>query len=113
MNDTDDEEHLHGDVAANCAVAHELMMVAGVGVTDEADVVGHGHGHVESGQQDQPVPHGLEDAVVQQDEAGLPHRRHLVLGQGRFLEDALKDRDSVDDISLKGWMDAECLFIIF
>lgn len=68
MNRTDYEEHLHCDVAAYSAVTDERVIVAAFGVTDKADVVRHGHGHVKGGQQNQPVPHGLEDAVVQQDE---------------------------------------------
>lgn len=68
MNYTNYEEHLHCNVAAYSAVADERVIVAAFSVTDKADVIRHGHGHVKGGQQDQPVPHSLEDAVVQQDE---------------------------------------------
>lgn len=68
MNPTDYEEHLHCDVAAYGAVTDKGVIVAALGVADEADVVRHGHGHVKGGQQNEPVPRRLEDAVVQQDE---------------------------------------------
>lgn len=68
MNHTDDEEHLHCNVAAYCAVTDKRVIVAAFSVTGKADVVRHGHSHVKGGQQDEPVPHSLEDAVVQQDE---------------------------------------------
>lgn len=79
-------------------MADQRVMAAASSVTDKADVVRYGHGHVKGGQQNQPVPHSLEDAVVQQDETGLPHRSHLVVGHGRFLKDALKDRTKFVDI---------------
>lgn len=79
-------------------MAGERVIVAAFSVTDEADVIRHGHGHVKGGQQDQPVPHSLEDAVVQQDERRLPHCGHLVLRHGRFLKHTLKDRTTSVDI---------------
>lgn len=69
MNYTGYEEHLHCNVAANSAVAVQRVIVAAFSVTDKADIIRHSHGHVKGGQQDQPVPHSLGDAVVQQDEA--------------------------------------------
>lgn len=56
---TDDEEYLHGNIADGRA-ASEVVVVA-----DETHVVGDRHGDVEGGEQDQPVPAGLECAVVE------------------------------------------------
>lgn len=67
---TDDEERLDDDVADHADA---------VGV-DEAGVVGHDDGDVEGSDQDQPIPAGLEHAVVRQDEAGLLEGAGLVLG---------------------------------
>lgn len=78
---TKDEEHLHSDVADDGAAGSREAVLCAC----EADVVGDGDGHVEGGQQDEPVPEGLEDAVVEQDEAGLLHRGHFVLGDGRLV----------------------------
>lgn len=71
---TDDEEYLHGNIADSRAT-REVVVVA-----DEAHVVRDRHGHVERGEQDQPVPAGFERAVVQQDEFGLFDVCDLVLG---------------------------------
>lgn len=67
---TDDEERLDDNVADHADA---------VGV-DEAGVVGHDDGDVEGSDQDQPIPAGLEHAVVRQDEAGLLEGAGLVLG---------------------------------
>lgn len=67
---TDDEECLDDDVADHADA---------VGV-DEAGVVGHDDGDVEGSDQDQPIPAGLEHAVVRQDEAGLLEGAGLVFG---------------------------------
>lgn len=72
---TYDEQYLHRDVADGGA-AGQVVVIA-----DEAHVVGHRHGHVERGQKNQPVPTGLECAVVQQDEFGLLGVCYLVLRQ--------------------------------
>lgn len=100
------EEHLHGNVAAYSAVADQGGIVAAFSVTDKADIIRHSHGHVKGGQQNQPVPHSLADAVVQQDERWLPHRSHLVLGQGRFLKHTLKDTTTfgVGGTQKKSWL---------
>lgn len=55
---TYDEQYLHCDVADSCA-AGQVVVIA-----DEAHVVGHRHGHVEGGQQNQPIPTSFEGAVV-------------------------------------------------
>lgn len=68
---TDDEERLDNNVADHADA---------VGV-NEAGVVGHDDGYVEGGDQDQPIPAGLEHAVVRQDEAGLLEGAGLVFGQ--------------------------------
>lgn len=73
---TYNKEYLHSDVA-DCSAPGEVI------VSDEADVVGHCHGNVEGGQQDQPIPTRLEGAEVKQDELGLLGVRHLVLWQSR------------------------------
>ena len=73
---TDDEQYLHGDVSDGGAPG--LVHVA-----DKTHVVGHRHGHVEGGQQDQPVPARLEGAEVQEDEFGFLGVGDLVLGQRR------------------------------
>lgn len=58
-------------------------------MADKADIERHGDGYVEGRQQNEPVPQGLEDAVMQQNEARLLHSRHFVLRQGGFLEHTL------------------------
>ena len=73
---TDDEQYLHGDVSDGGAPG--LVHIA-----DETHVVGHRHGHVEGGQQDQPIPARLEGAEVQEDEFGFLGIGDLVLGQRR------------------------------
>lgn len=81
---TYDEQDLHRDVADSGAAGHVIV------IADEAHVVGHGHGHVEGGEQDQPIPAGFEGAVVKQDELGLLGVRNLVLRQsGRVPEHVL------------------------
>lgn len=92
---TKDEEQLHCDVTAHSATADQGMVAAALIVANKADVIRHGHGHVEGGQQDEPVPQGLGNAVVQQDQTGLLHSCHLVLGQGRFLKHTLKKRTQI------------------
>lgn len=76
---TDNEKDLHQDVA-------DTRRVAGRGATvfshlhrREANVVGNSNGYVEGGQQDQPIPAGLERAVVKEDEARLLDVCHFVL----------------------------------
>ena len=76
---TEYEKQLHGDVTAFSAVTDERVVVAALVVTGKADVVRHGDSHVEGRQQNEPIPQGLGDAVVQQDETGLLHGRNLVL----------------------------------
>ena len=76
---TNDEKYLHQDVADTRGVTRRRAAVLSHLHGGEADVVGHGDGHVEGGQQDQPIPAGLERAVVKEDEAGLLDVGHLVL----------------------------------
>lgn len=81
---TYDEQDLHRDVADGGAAGYVVV------ITDEAHVVGHCHGHVEGGEQDQPIPAGFEGAVVKQDELGLLGVCYLVLRQsGRVPEHVL------------------------
>lgn len=51
----------------------------GVVITGEADVVGDGDRDVERGEEDEAIPDGLGDAVVEEEAAGAPHGGHLVL----------------------------------
>lgn len=88
-NHTSYEKHLHHYVTPCGATSDKWKTFVALAVSDKADVERYSDGNVESRQQNQPVPHGLEDAVMQQDKTGL-HRSHLVLRQGWFLEHALK-----------------------
>lgn len=81
---TYNEQYLHSDVT-DCRAAGHLVVIA-----DETHVVRHRHGDIEGGQQDQPIPTGLECAVVQQDEFGLLGICYFVLWQrGRIAEHIL------------------------
>lgn len=73
---TQDEEHLHGDVADKGVSRSD----GGVIVTRETDVVGDGDRNVEGSKEDKAVPDGLGDAVVEEEAARPPHGGHLVLG---------------------------------
>lgn len=75
---TDDEEDLHQDVAHTGWIACRRAAVFPYLYSSEADIVGHSDGHIEGSQQDQPIPPGLEGAVVKEDEAWLLDVRHLV-----------------------------------
>lgn len=79
MHHTQDEEHLHCYVTAYSAAADKWVMVAALVGTDKADVVRYGDGNIKGRQQNEPVPEGLRDAVVKQDETWLLHGRNLVL----------------------------------
>lgn len=48
---------------------------------DKADIVGHYDGDEKSGDEHEPVPAGLEDTVVRQNEPGFLDGRRLVFGQ--------------------------------
>ena len=91
---TEHEEDLHQDVAdtggAPRAAPAALVPPPHHG---EAHVIGHGHRHVEGGQQDQPIPAGFEGAVVEQDEAGLLDGGDLVLWDGRLVAKHVLDPD--------------------
>lgn len=76
---TDDEKYLHQDIADAWRVTRCWAAVLSYLHRGEAHVVGNGDGYVEGGQQDQPIPAGLERTVVKEDEAGLLDVRHLVL----------------------------------
>lgn len=52
----------------------------GVVITREADVVGDSDSNVEGGEEDEAIPDGLGDAVVEEEAAGPPHGGHLVFG---------------------------------
>ena len=73
---TQDEEHLHGDVADKGVSGRD----GGVVITREADVVGYSDSNVEGGEEDEAIPDGLGDAVVEEEAAGPPHGGHLVFG---------------------------------
>lgn len=73
---TQDEEHLHCDVADKGVSGRD----GGVVITREADVVGDSDSNVEGGEEDEAVPDGLGDAVVKEEAAGPPHGGHLVFG---------------------------------
>lgn len=75
---TDDEEDLHQDVAHARWIACRRGAVLPYLYGSEADIVGHSDGHIEGSQQDQPIPPGLEGAVVKEDKARLLDVRHLV-----------------------------------
>lgn len=72
---TQDEEHLHGDVADKGVPGRDRDVV----IAREADVVGDRDGDVEGGEEDEAIPDGLGDAVVQEEAAGALHGGHLVL----------------------------------
>lgn len=76
---TDNEEKLHCYVTAHGAATDRRLVITVLVMTDKTDIIRHRDRNVESRQQDQPVPQGLGDAVVQQDETGLLHSGHLVL----------------------------------
>lgn len=73
---TEDEEHLHGDVADKGVSGSD----GGVVIIREADIVGDGDRNVEGGEEDEAVPDGLGHAVVEEEAAGPPHGGHLVFG---------------------------------
>lgn len=73
---TQDEEHLHGDVADKGVSGRD----GGVVITREADVVGDSDRNVEGGKEDEAIPDGFGDAVVEEEAAGPPHGGHLVFG---------------------------------
>lgn len=75
---TDDEEDLHQDVAHTGRIARRRAAVLPYLYCSEANIVGHSDGHIEGSQQDQPIPPGLEGAVVKEDEARLLDVGHLV-----------------------------------
>lgn len=78
-NLTDDEKYLHQDIADTRRVAGRGAAVFSHLHRREANVVGNSNGYVEGGQQDQPIPAGLECSVVKEDEARLLDVRHFVL----------------------------------
>ena len=82
---TQDEEHLHSDVADDGGAGRIVQLV----IRCEADIVGHCNCHVEGGQEDHPIPQSLGHTIVEQDEAGLLHCRHLVLWERRLLKHVL------------------------
>lgn len=71
---TQDEEHLHSDVADEGVSRSD----GGVVVTREADIVGDSDRNVEGGEEDEAIPDGLGDAVVEEEAAGPPHGGYLV-----------------------------------
>lgn len=75
---TDDEEDLHQDVAHTGRIACRRTAVLPYLYSSEADIVGHSDGHIESSQQDQPIPPSLEGAIMKEDEARLLDVRYLV-----------------------------------
>lgn len=79
---TNDEKDLHQDVTDARGVARCGAAVLPYLHRGEADVVGNGDGHVEGGQQDQPIPAGLERTVVKEDEARLLDLCYLVFWDG-------------------------------
>lgn len=79
---TDDEKDLHQDVADARRVSSRRAAVLPYLYGSEANVVGNGDGYVEGGQQDQPIPAGLERTVVQEDQTGLLDISHLILRDG-------------------------------
>lgn len=97
-NLTDDEKDLHQDVADARRVAGRGAAVLSHLHRREANVVRNGDGHVEGGQQDQPIPAGLERAVVKEDEARLLDVRHFVLRDRVCVgsEDALGPKTYTD-----------------
>lgn len=68
MHHTKYKEHLHCYVTAYGAAAEKGVVVTSLIVSDKADIVRYSDGNVEGCQQDEPVPQGLGDAVVQKDE---------------------------------------------
>lgn len=82
---TDDEENLHCDVTDSRAACQVII------IADEAHVVGHRDGHVERGQQNQPVPPCLERAVMKEDEFGFPGICDLVLWQSGWVPKHILD----------------------
>lgn len=73
---TQNEEHLHGDVADKCVPGSD----GGVVITREADIVRNGDRNIEGGKEDKAIPDSLGDAVVKEQAAGAPNGGHLVLG---------------------------------
>lgn len=69
---TYDEEGFYNNIRRHCE-AFEIL--------DKGCIVGNGHGYVDGGDQNQPVPAALEHAVMGQDEPGFFQRLGLVLGQ--------------------------------
>lgn len=89
---TQDEEHLHGDVADKGVPGSD----GGVVIAREADVVGDGDCNVEGGEEDEAIPDGLGDAVVEEEAAGPLHGGHLVLGhRWLWLKHVLRGREVV------------------
>lgn len=56
---TYDEQDLHGNVTDGRAAGQVIV------VTNKAHIIGHRHGNVECGEQNQPIPSCFECAVVQ------------------------------------------------
>ncbi|TNN70252.1 hypothetical protein EYF80_019466 [Liparis tanakae] len=77
--EAEEAHRLQQDIAAARRVARRGAAVLSYLRRGEADVVGNGDGDVEGGQQDQPIPAGLERTVVEEDETRLLDVRHLVL----------------------------------
>lgn len=91
---TQHEEDLHTQVAGAGGAAGGRRPP--LGASAHADAVGDGDGHVEGGEQHEPVPARLEGPVVQQDEGGLADGGHLVLGQqGLVPKDTLGETGGV------------------
>lgn len=84
---TDDKKHLHCYVTDDGGACSRDRVI----VRREADIVGDGDSHVEGSQQDQPIPQSLGDAVVEQNEARLLHRRHFVLRYGWLVHHVLSE----------------------
>ena len=92
---TQNEQDLHEDVADARRAPGGAAAAAAALVPPphhrEAHVIGHGDGHVEGRQQDQPIPAGLEGAVVEEDEAGLLNGCHFVLRDRRLVPEHVLD----------------------
>lgn len=82
---TDNEERLDHHVADHGRFVR----------VDETGVVRHDDGHVERGDQYQPVPARFEHAVVRQHPPGLLQRRRFVFRErrGRALQQRLRTAD--------------------
>jgi len=76
---TYDKKYLHQYIADTWRVSSRWDAILSYLHTSEADVVGNSDGYVEGGQQDQPVPAGLERTIVKEDETGLLDVSHLIL----------------------------------